>query len=101
MTKHLVILCALLLSACSAGEPGTPALEPEYGSLGRINLDVANINVADHGGGTAVQSAEMRPTIADAVRRWAQDRLHAAGSSGEAVVVINEANVATQPLSMD
>ncbi len=101
-SRLIVPVVILLLSACSGGEPGVPAMSLDYSQLGKISLDVQDINVVDRGSaGSAAQSVPLKPSIDEAVRRWASDRLQATGSAGQVVVIIKDANIGTQSLRTD
>jgi len=91
---HLALLFVLFVTACSTGEPGTPPLA-DYNGLSKINLDVAGINIVDRSSGTAAKSEIFQPTIEEAVRRWADSRFRAVGTTGQAVVVIKNADIQT------
>ena len=87
----------LLLAASCAEEPAAPAQSfppPNYSYLTPLYLNVASIEVAD--GWTPSPDdiswlSPMRPL--DALRRMAQDRLVASGSSGRAVLRIQDASL--------
>lgn len=94
---------ALLLAATVAACGGTrqePATGPEsfaplrYDYLTPLRLNVASVDVEQRfvpGGGDMAASDPVRP--ADAIRQMARDRLHALGTSGRAVLLINDASI--------
>lgn len=94
---------ALLLSACQPPEP-PPVRLPElsFAQYGPIVFDVARIDMVDRreqpsGGAARIESQAPVPP-ADAVRRWAQDRLRAEGTTGTLTVVIKDASITETPL---
>ena len=96
MRKILTILaCLLFLNACASDPPAPVQQESDTGP--RINLDVLTLVVLDRSmpltSGTPYASNNFQPTIANAVRRWATDKLVAVGSTGEAVLVIKDASL--------
>jgi hypothetical protein len=61
----------------------------------KITLDVATIDLADRSGpipnNSPYATNHFSPTINDAVRQWAKDRLQAGGPAGHAAMVIKDA----------
>jgi len=91
----------LILSACSTDE--APAPSPVSHSLPpKIMLDVQSINLADRSGlqpaSSPYNSNHFSPTISEAIKQWATDRLQAAGQNGQAIIVIKDASLIAQPL---
>jgi hypothetical protein len=91
----------LLLSACADAPP--PVVQQDVDTSPKINLDVLTVVVIDRSeslvAGTPYATNNLQPTIANALRRWATDKLIAVGSTGEAIVVIRDANLKAQALS--
>lgn len=98
-----ILTATLLLPACQPPEP-PPVRLPElsFTQYGPLAFDVAVIEVVDRreppGSGAAAIEAQAPTPPADAVRRWAQDRLRATGSSGTLTVVIKDAGITETPL---
>lgn len=93
----LALTAALALSACeTAPPPTTPAPSLSYVDQGPIALNVRNVEFIDgYVSPLADPNVEhLFPiTPADAVRRWAADRLAAQGSAGRARVIVHDARV--------
>ena len=96
MKKYILALPFLaLLAACADNPPPPPpqnfVLPP------KINLDVQNISLTDRSGpqpaSSPYSSNNFQPTIAQAVRQWAKDRLQAVGANGQAMVIIKDASL--------
>jgi hypothetical protein len=93
------LLLALGLAACGGGrqEPqaGPESFAPlRYDYLPPLGLNVASVVVEllfVPGGGDLAASDPVRP--ADAIRQMAHDRLQALGTSGRAVLLINDASI--------
>jgi hypothetical protein len=96
-----VFLTVLFLSACSSGEPGTPPLKLDYSQFGKINLDIQNVTIVDRDAGPSAQSVSFQPSIGNAVRQWANDRLQGVGTSGQGIVEIKDANVTALSLATE
>jgi hypothetical protein len=99
-------LCAafgllLALTACETQQAPPPA-HTSAAPPPKIALDVQVINLADRSGQQPVSSPynsnRFSPTIADAIKQWASDRLQAAGQSGQAIIVIKDASLIAQPM---
>lgn len=91
-----LVAAALLLTACQAG-PGRPTYpELSYAHLAPIRLNVADIRVERvyASPGTKPNVEQLFPVRpADAVERWARDRLKPVGAEGVATVKILNASV--------
>ena len=92
------IILALVLSSVLAGcadEP--PAPVANYSLPPRINLDVQSISLTDRSmpqpASSPYNSNDFQPTITQAVRQWAKDRLQAVGGAGQAMVIIKDATL--------
>jgi len=96
----LTFACLALLSACSSEPP--PRIVPDLGPASKINLDVQTVSLADRSGVQPANSPYMsnhfQPTIAEAIRQWAADHLQAVGASGDALVIIKDATLTSQPV---
>jgi hypothetical protein len=105
MKKHsLALILVVALAACS-----TPAAKPEplaldYNASEPISLSVGTINIVNRTVALPMHAPyvtnEFRPVIADVVTKWGNDRLRAVGSSGQATLIIKDASVTSQPLSL-
>ena len=102
MKKLLTIFgLVAVLTACAAEQAPPPA--PVNKALPpKIGLDVQVINLADRSGLQPVSSPynsnHFSPTIADAIKQWAGDRLQAGGQAGQAIIVVKDASLIEQPL---
>jgi len=92
------LLLAGAVAACGGRrqEPAaSESFEPlSYDYLTPLRLNVASVDVEERfvpGGGDMAASDPVRP--ADAIRQMARDRLHALGTSGRAVLLINDASI--------
>ena len=95
------LTATLFLSGCGGGGgEEARAFKPlSYGYLTPLRLNVGTIRIEDHvpppAGPDLVQEAPVPPD--EALRRMAQDRLVAAGSSGTAVFSIDQAAITGDP----
>jgi hypothetical protein len=68
----------------------------------KIVFDVATIDLAARSGPTADNSPydtnHFSPTLPDAIKKWARDRLQAGGQAGHASMIIKEASFEVEPL---
>ncbi len=98
----LALFCGVLLAACSSEPVRTPPLQLDYSQLGKIYLNTREVRVIDRSAGRPARPPYVghmfQPRLADAASRWAQDRLQATGSMGQATFIIKEASVQEQPL---
>ncbi|HYE00905.1 MAG TPA: hypothetical protein VEH84_16095 [Alphaproteobacteria bacterium] len=97
----LLGLAAIAAAGCQMSPPRNEFPPLIYSQLGPIRLDVAQVDVIDQYAPTmALPNVEHLMPIApaDAVRRWAQDRLVPTGATGVARVVIRDASVRETPL---
>ncbi len=94
------LLLLIALSACSSEPP--PPVKVNYEITPRTQLDVLTVSVVDRAPpqltDSPYKSNAFKPTIAAAIRQWAQDNLVAVGTTGEAIVVIKDASLVSQPL---
>lgn len=91
---------AALLAACADNTP--MVVQPMADSGARISLDVRTISLVDRSGiqpsDSPYNTNHFTPTIADSIRQWATNHLQATGSSGEAIVIIKDASLSSQPI---
>ncbi len=90
------LTATLFLSGCGGGGEEARAFKPlSYSYLTPLRLNVGEIRIEDHapppGPSDLAQGAPVPPE--EALRRMAQDRLVAAGSSGTAVFSIDQAAI--------
>lgn len=97
MNRLSVFSLLALLGACSSYQTAQP-IQLDYSQMGRIGFNVRGIEVADN---SAASPGAMQPTVSDAIRRWAADRLQASGASGQATLVIKDASFKSEPLHME
>jgi len=103
MKKTLfAFVCAVLLSSCSSEPAPLPPLQLDYSSLGKIYLNTQDVRIINRAGATPQKPPyvghRFQPLLADALIRWGQDRLQAAGTTGHATMIIKEASVKETPL---
>jgi hypothetical protein len=103
MKKLITSAFLLLLSACAADQ--TVQAPVNYNLPAKITLDVQSINLVDRNpiqpASSPYNSNHFQPTIDDAIRQWAKDRLQAVGATGQAVVIIKDASLTQQSLAHD
>lgn len=96
-TRRFVLAAALAtvaLTACQSTPP-RPAPRPiDYSNFGPIVFSAGSVDVVDahRPAGTAVDQRIPLPP-AEAVRRWANERLQAAGGPGRVRVTIRDASI--------
>ncbi len=77
-------------------------VKPDTAPVSKISLDVQTISLVDRSGmqssDSPYNSMHFQPTIADAIRQWASAHLQATGTSGEAIVIIKDASLTSQPI---
>jgi hypothetical protein len=103
MKKLPILLVSLaFLAACSSEPAPLAPLQLDYGSLGKIYLNTKDMRVINRAASAPHKPPyvgyQFRPSLDDAVNRWALDRLQAAGNTGHATVIIKEASVKELPL---
>lgn len=99
-TRRSVLLCAAaaaLMSACQSTQPPVSARPVDFSAFAPITLKVATIDVVDAFRTPAGQAASP-VSPADAVHMWAQQRLRAAGTAGQARVTVKDASLIAVPL---
>lgn len=103
--RNWIVAVALLLAACTSAPPATNFPRLTYSHLGAFDLDVSSIEIVE-----AYQPSLAPPNVehvmpvapAAAARRWADDRLRAAGSLGQrAVFTIEDGAVTATPLKRE
>ncbi|MGE3623833.1 MAG: hypothetical protein AB7H77_08190 [Bdellovibrionales bacterium] len=96
--SRLAVFFPLFLAACSNPPVLTPPLE--YSRLAKINLDVKDLSFVDRGVDAPppwpIVTDQYRPTVTDALRQWASERLQAVGAVGQAAFVVKNAYIAEQ-----
>jgi hypothetical protein len=101
LARRSLLALPLLLAACG-DDPGAPASypPPSYDYLTKIELKVGRIEIDDswapRGAGRRVEFLAPIPPR-EALRRMAEDRLVAAGTTGRAVFVIEDASIIRGP----
>ena len=99
--KNILFAASLIavLAACTTDQPAVPA-RMDYSLPPKISLDVQSINLVDRNplqpASSPYNSNHFEPTIDEAIRQWAKDRLQAVGPSGQAVVIIKDASLTQQ-----
>ena len=93
----------IVLAACSS-QPMPPPVAVNQIMLPKIAMDVRVISLADRSGLQPTDSPyngnHFSPTIADAIKQWASDRLQANGQTGQAIVLVKKASLSAQPLAI-
>lgn len=101
LARRFLLAAPLLFAACG-DDPGAPASypPPSYDFLTKVELKVGRIEIDDswapRGAGRRVEYLAPIPPR-EALRRMAEDRLVAAGSTGRAVFVIEDASIIRGP----
>jgi len=91
----LTATAALALAACQSTPPRVSTQPIGFTQFGPIVLNAAAIDVVDShrpGGGKHVEQSSPTPP-AEAVRRWAAERLQAGGRQGAVRVTIRDASI--------
>lgn len=102
MKNKLLLALMVLLSACSS-DIQPEKIKLDYSGLGKIYINTADlriINRANEPQYAPYVGHTFTPKLVDAVNRLAGDRLQAAGQLGHATLIIKDANVTEQSLSM-
>lgn len=98
LSRRLVLAAGtttLLLAACQSTPP-RPAPRPvDFSNFGPIVLNAGTIDVVDAYRPMGAEHVEGRSAVppAEAVRRWAAERLQAAGGQGRVRVTIRDASI--------
>ena len=100
LTRRIALLAPLLLAGCAEDVPVRDFPPLRYDYLTRLPLNVATITYADLPPPTALDQVSPIP-FGPALLQLAQDRLLAAGSSGKAVITIQEARIERVGNSLD
>jgi len=101
MKKTIAAFCFVALLAACAGDPPPPIAATNKPKLPKIALDVKTVSLADRSGSqtsSVFKANSFSPTIAEAIKQWAVDRLQAAGQTGNAIVIIKDASLVAQPI---
>jgi len=94
------LLPAFLVSACGDDPPAAVYPPPSYDYLTKIRLNVGRVDIDDSWAprGAARRVEQLAPvTPREALRRMAEDRLVAGGTTGRAVFVIEDASIIRGP----
>ncbi len=102
LTSFAALFLTLSLTACQKPLPEVSYPQLRFNHLPAIKLDVAKIEILEK-----YQSPLQAPNVehklplapATAMRYWAEDRLHAAGTSGVARFIIIDASVKAEALA--
>lgn len=101
MKKRIAALAFVALLTACADAP-TPPPRKDYVLPPKINLDVQTLSLTDRSGiqpsSSPYNSNDFQPTISQAVRQWAKDRLQAVGPAGQAMVIIKDASLVQQAI---
>ena len=102
LTPLAALFLCLSLTACEKPLPKVSYPQLRFNHLPAIKLDVAKIEILEK-----YQSPLQAPSVehklplapATAMRNWAEDRLHAAGTSGVGRFIIIDASVKAEALA--
>ena len=102
LTTFAALFLSLSLTACEKPLPKVNSPQLRFKHLPAIKLDVATIKILEK-----YQSPLQAPNVehelplapTKAMRSWAEDRLHAAGTSGVARFIIIDASVKAEALA--
>jgi hypothetical protein len=92
----LAIAATLALGACTSTPPRQQVRQISFANLAPISFDVARVEVVQQ-----YQPPQVAPNVdhltpvppSDAIRRWANERVRAMGSSGTMRVIIKDASI--------
>jgi hypothetical protein len=92
----LAIAATLAMGACTSTPPRPQARQISFANLAPISFDVAKIEVVQQ-----YQPPQVAPNVdhltpvppSDAIRRWANERVRAMGTSGTMRVIIKDASI--------
>ncbi len=103
MKKLFLILgLGVALAGCAAEPKPIAPLAPDFASLGKIYIDTQDMRILDRSYSVPKWSPyvghDLQPKLADAVKRWADDRLQAVGMMGHTTLIIKDASVSRQLL---
>jgi hypothetical protein len=103
--KKITAALSLLVSLAACSEQAPPPMVSSGALPPKIALDVQTISLADRSGiqpaSSPYNSNHFTPTIDDAVKQWATDRVQATGQTGQAIIVIKDASLTSQPLQLE
>jgi hypothetical protein len=101
----LALVLGAALTACASEQSKVIPAQLDYSSWGKIAIDTQDLRVINRTTATPQKPPyvgyQFQPTLADAVQRWAADRLQATGSAGHATLIIKDANVTEQKLPLE
>ena len=102
--KKLALAFVLVLTACASPPEVIPLPKQlDYSGLGRLELAAQDVRVVNRAYALPQTPPYIghlfRPTLAEAVDRWASDRLQANGAAGHVVVVIKDASLTESKIS--
>lgn len=91
----LCVAAVLAITACQTQAPTRPIqTKPvDFSAFSPIVMAAGSVDVVDNRRGASPVDSRLAVTPADAVRRWAADRLVAAGGPGRVRVVIHDASI--------
>lgn len=89
-----------LLAACSSEPTSRVKVDMNVGT--KINLDVQAVTFADRSGiqpaNSPYNTQRFQPTIAEAIKQWASDKLQATGTAGDAIIIVKDASLVAEAL---
>lgn len=98
--KKLILafaVCVTLSACASAPEPVPSTKQLDYSSLGHIEMATQDVRIVNRAykvpQGAPYVGHLFKPTLTDAINRWAGDRLQAVGTTGRTTVIIKDASV--------
>ena len=101
LPRRLILFAPLLLPACGDDEPLRTTFPPlRYDYLTPLRLNVGTVDFAPTPPPSPLDALSPVP-VAEALRQMAQDRISAGGSSGTALVTIEEARLTRTGNTLD
>ena len=106
-TRHTllsILLCFVFLGACVTTPDGPPDRDLRFKHLGTLPVDVLDMSVASTYRAPLAEphlDHDLKPTPAQVLRNWAEDRLYPRGGVMRGQFLIEEASLKREVLKTD